>query len=185
MCGLEKREQLDRPQRSLVFAFLGFEETLGPLAPARRLAVEVDQVIVIADQMIGQSRDDLSDVRLLRFVRHQIEVERVAVVMPHDFVRAGVTFPKPFAIGRGVPLPFRGPGLVDRDERARRKTGDARDFFEPDQQPHGTLRLRTSIRIFRHRVAIRLRTEIHRRPQAVVVVVRRDVAGEIARHAQA
>ena len=66
MGGLEEGQQFQRAQRRFVFAFLGLEVTLRPLAPARRLAVEVNQIVVVPDQMVGQARDRAANRGLVR-----------------------------------------------------------------------------------------------------------------------
>src|SRR5262245_53599107 len=90
------REDVQRAQPRLVR--VGPDLFRPPPPPSRALAVDVDQLIVVVQDMIGHPRDDAADLSLLGLVRYQVVINRVAERMADDLVRAGVALPPPFPV---------------------------------------------------------------------------------------
>ena len=75
-----------------------------PPAPARPLAIEINQLVVVVEDVVCDAIDRRAQRRLLVVVGHEVVVHRVDEIVADDFVRAGVPFPAPACLRRVMPL---------------------------------------------------------------------------------
>ena len=169
MCAFQKRKQFQGTQWSFIAAFVRFEVMLGPPAPTGRLAAHIDQIVIVRNKVLRQSRDDFANLFFLGRIRHQVKVERVSVIMAHALVRAGVAFPPPLAIRCKMPFAIFRPLFIRGDKRARIKAGNARDRFQLHQRPQCTGGFHACVRRFCHGISIRFSAQINRGPETIVI----------------
>ena len=177
------RQDVQRAQARFIRVF---PDGVGaPPAPRGPLAVDVDQLVVVVEDVVRDALDDRAQRRLLGLVGDEVEIERIDEVVSDDLVRARVALPAPLLVRRVVPLAVARLRVdSDLDERARREPRLAGDRFEPDDGLHATPRILARIRLAGDAVAEALRDHVHRRPQPVVVARHHLVRGQIARHAK-
>ncbi len=155
-----------------------------PPAPARRLAVDVDQLVAVIEDVIGDAIDHPAQRRLLVVGGDQVVVDRIDEVVADDLVGARVRLPAPLLVWRVVPFAV-GRLNVDAglDEGTRRKARDAGDLFETHDGLHAALRVVARVSGAGHLETERLGGDVDRRPEPVVVrrsrAVRREIAGHL------
>ena len=175
------RQQMEGAQAGLVSVLP--DQFRRPPAPARPLAVDVDQLIVVVDDVIGDAVEGRPQRRLLGVVGHQVVVDRIDEVVADDLVGAGVPFPPPRLVRRVVPFAvLRLLVFSDLDERARRKAGPAGDLLETEDRLHAPPGVVARGGVAGHLEPEALGRHVHRGPEAVVVrrprLIGREIAGD-------
>src|SRR5215475_13051217 len=82
MGGAQVRKDAQRAQTSLVR--VGPDLFRPPPAPSRAFAIDVDQLIIVVQNMIGHPSDDAANLPSLRFVCEQVIIDRIAEIMAYD-----------------------------------------------------------------------------------------------------
>src|SRR5215470_8534635 len=177
------REDVQRAQPRLIG--VGPDLFRPPPPPSRSFSVDVNQLIVVVQNVIGHPRDDAADLSLLGLVRYQVVINRVAEIMADDLVRAGVALPPPFAVRRVMPLAvLRLDVFADLDERPRVEAGNARDLFQPQHRLEALPGVGPRVGLARDLVAKGLSRDVHLRPQSVIVARDGLVGRKVARRLQ-
>ena len=86
----EVRQDVERAQAQFVRVVP--DQVRRPPAPAGSLAVNVGQLVVVIEDVIGDAIDDAAQRRLLAVGRNQVVVDRIDEVVADNLVRAGSPF---------------------------------------------------------------------------------------------
>src|SRR5213075_1300248 len=120
----QMREDVQCPDSGFVGVF---PDLIGaPEASEAALAINVDSLIVVIEDVVGDALDHAAKDRLLFLVGDEIIINWIDEKMADDFIGAGVAFPSPALVSGVVPYAVAGLLLdVRLNDGSRRKAGNS------------------------------------------------------------
>src|SRR2546429_9731659 len=111
-----------RPPRSTLFPYTTLFRS-SPPSPSRALAVDVDELVLMVEYVIGDPIQRRAQLPFLGFIRDEVVVDGIDEIVSDDLVRTGVSLPPPSAVRGVVPLAIaRLRVRAESDEGPRRET---------------------------------------------------------------